>query len=169
MNRALAILGLTAVWTVLFATWDWRTILVGAIIATLLTVLGRRLEHPRLSSRPEIHATLKPLGTVWLIIAFIRELFLSAFQVAGQAWRPRLELTPGIITVPLEVESDAEIATLASLISLTPGTLSVEVSPDRTLLYVHALSIDGDGSETSEQILARLERPVQRAFRVHRA
>eukprot|EP00873_Tetraselmis_striata_P032667 jgi/Tetstr1/452931/TSEL_039967.t1 len=51
-------------------------------------------------------------------------------------------LAPGIIAYPLTVTSDAQITLLANLITLTPGTLSVDVSDDRTTLYIHVLEMN---------------------------
>lgn len=50
-------------------------------------------------------------------------------------------MKPGIVKVPLDAKSDIEITLLANLISLTPGTLSLDVSNDRKVLYVHAMYI----------------------------
>ena len=51
------------------------------------------------------------------------------------------EITPAIVAIPLTAETDAEIAFLANLISLTPGTLSLDVSTDRQVLYIHAIDV----------------------------
>jgi multicomponent Na+:H+ antiporter subunit E len=50
-------------------------------------------------------------------------------------------MTPGIVSVPLDVTTDLEITILANVISLTPGTLSLDVSDDRKVLYVHSMYI----------------------------
>ena len=54
---------------------------------------------------------------------------------------PKLHMTPGIVGVPLDIKSDAEITMLANLITLTPGTLSLDVSEDKKVLYVHSMYI----------------------------
>ena len=79
----------------------------------------------------------------WLLLfgLFARELILSAVKVAWLALQPRLRLRPAIIAYPLTVTTDTQITLLANLITLTPGTLSVDVSDDRRWLYVHAIDI----------------------------
>jgi multicomponent Na+:H+ antiporter subunit E len=79
----------------------------------------------------------------WLLLAavFVRELVLGAINVAWLALQPRLALRPGIIAYPLTVTSDIQITLLANLITLTPGTLSIDVSDDRRWLYIHAIDI----------------------------
>ena len=54
---------------------------------------------------------------------------------------PTFYMTPGIVSVPLDVTTDLEITILANVISLTPGTLSLDVSDDRKVLYVHSMYI----------------------------
>src|SRR5690606_4272250 len=74
-----------------------------------------------------------------LALLFLYELVLSALKVAILVLSPRMDLKPGIFAYPLKVDRDFEITLLANLITLTPGTLSVDVSEDRKLLYVHAI------------------------------
>jgi len=67
--------------------------------------------------------------------------------------------------MPLDVKSDIEITILASLISLTPGTLSLEVSEDKSFLFIHLINIpDGDADRIKSQIKNGFERRVQRIF-----
>lgn len=98
---------------------------------------------------------------IWL---FIKELIFSSLQVAKEVLRPRLKIEPGIIAVPLTVDRDIEITLLANLISLTPGTLSVDISTDRSTLYVHALHI-GDADAFIQQIKNGFERKILEALR----
>ena len=50
-------------------------------------------------------------------------------------------MKPGIVKIPLDLETDVEITLLASLITLTPGTLSLDVSKDKKVLYVHSMYV----------------------------
>lgn len=79
----------------------------------------------------------------WLVLLglFARELVLSAVKVAWLALQPKLRLRPAIIAYPLTVTTDVQITLLANLITLTPGTLSVDVSDDRRWLYIHAIDV----------------------------
>jgi multicomponent Na+:H+ antiporter subunit E len=95
-------------------------------------------------------ATLEPLwGTAQysgrilrglrLIAFFFVELLLSSLQIAYDSLTPRLRATPRIIAVPLDAATDTEITLLANFLTLTPGTLSLDISADRRTLYVHAM------------------------------
>ena len=101
---------------------------------------------------------------VSLAVRFIIELVKSAVGVFLLVIRPNLDIKPGIIAYPLKVDRDFEITLLANLITLTPGTLSVEVSNDRRILYVHA--IDASDPEGMKQDIAEaFERKIMEAFR----
>ena len=76
-----------------------------------------------------------------LLFFFLYELIKANIEVAYEVITPKLNMTPGIVMVPLDVKSDIGITTLANMISLTPGTLSLDVSNDKKVLFVHAMYI----------------------------
>lgn len=80
----------------------------------------------------------------WLALLglFIKELILSALSVAWLVIQPKPRLRPGIVAYPLTLTTDAQITLLANMITLTPGTLSVDVSADKKTLFVHAIDIE---------------------------
>lgn len=82
--------------------------------------------------------------TAWikLIVMFHYELLVSSLAVAIDVLTPRHRSRPAIIEVPLDVKTDAGILLVTNLISLTPGTLSLDVSEDRKTLLVHAMFAD---------------------------
>lgn len=101
---------------------------------------------------------------IGLAALFVYELVLSAWRVAKIVLRPKIELQPGIIAYPLTVDRDFEITMLANLITLTPGTLSVDVSEDRKTLYVHCIDVP-DPEETISEIKNGFERKILEVFR----
>jgi multicomponent Na+:H+ antiporter subunit E len=72
---------------------------------------------------------------------FLYELVKANIQVAYDVITPKFHMRPGIVRVPLDAKTEMEITLLANLISLTPGTLCLDVSDDRKVLYVHAMNI----------------------------
>lgn len=103
------------------------------------------------------------LKLVALAALFGYELILSATRVAILVLSPRMDLKPGIFAFPLELERDFEITLLANMITLTPGTLSVDVSEDKKFLYVHAIDCsDPDGLR--RDIAQGFERRIKEAF-----
>lgn len=99
-----------------------------------------------------------------LIALFIKELVLSALQVAWLVVQPKLRLRPGFIAFPLTVTSDVQITLLANLITLTPGTLSVDVSEDRKTLFIHAIDVP-DREALIGRIAAGFETRILRAVK----
>ncbi len=83
--------------------------------------------------------------------------------MAYEVITPRLNMTPGIIMVPLEVKSDIAITVLANMISLTPGTLSIDVSNDKKVLFVHAMYIK-DREKFIKSIKEGFERRILEVF-----
>jgi multicomponent Na+:H+ antiporter subunit E len=73
---------------------------------------------------------------------FLKELIRANLRVAIEVITIKHNMRPGIIAVPLDLHSDAGIIILANCITLTPGTLSIDVSSDRRVLYVHTMYVD---------------------------
>lgn len=80
-------------------------------------------------------------ATGWIRVAatFTAELVLSAWATMKAVLSPPDKLRPAILAVPLDVRSDGGITLFASMVTLTPGTTSLEVSPDGQQLYVHVM------------------------------
>ncbi len=72
---------------------------------------------------------------------FLVQLAISNAIVAWEVLTPRHNMRPGIVRVPMRSRTDLEVTLLANLISLTPGTLSLEATEDRSALYVHGLHV----------------------------
>lgn len=94
---------------------------------------------------------------------FVVELVLSGLRVAWVVLQPRPRVHPGILALPIQVGSAAELTVLASLLTLTPGTLTVDVSEDRSLLYVHVFDV-ADPEALRRDIQERFVRRVRAAM-----
>jgi multicomponent Na+:H+ antiporter subunit E len=99
-----------------------------------------------------------------LITYFGKELLISNLKVLWDVITPQHISRPGIIALPLDARTDAEIMLVANLISLTPGTLSLDLSEDRRSLYIHVMFLD-DIEQTRRQIKQGLERRVLEVMR----
>lgn len=98
------------------------------------------------------------------VFYFLYELIKANIQVAYDVITPTFYMKPGIISVPLDVTTDLEITLLANIISLTPGTLSLDVSNDKKVLYVHAMYIK-DKEEFIKDIKNGFERRLLEIMR----
>lgn len=158
MNYALMTVLLALGWAAATGGFTLPNLLFGGAIGALgLYLIRDRVEAPRLSRR------LRRILSLALLFSY--ELVMSAAKVALLVVRPDMHrtLTPGVIAFPLTVESDAEITILANLVTLTPGTLSVDVSEDRQHLYIHVLDMK-DRDEVIRGIAQGFEQKVAGIF-----
>ncbi len=98
-----------------------------------------------------------------LLITFLWELVVSSVQVVWDVLTPQHMARPGIVSVPLDVKDEMAVLVLTNYISLTPGTLSLDVTEDCNTLYIHAMFAD-DPDEIRRQIKEGVERRVKEAM-----
>ena len=80
--------------------------------------------------------------TIKLLFIFISELTQSSIVVLGQILSPRLTIKPGIFKYETVLKSDVEVTMLSLLLTLTPGSVVMEVSPEGDTLYIHAMDVE---------------------------
>ncbi|RYM32768.1 Na+/H+ antiporter subunit E [Brumimicrobium glaciale] len=95
---------------------------------------------------------------------FLYELIKANLQVAADVVTPKFYMEPGIIKYPLDAKTDLEITLLANVITLTPGTLSLDVSDDRKVLYIHAMYVH-DREEFIDSIKNGFEKRILKILR----
>jgi multicomponent Na+:H+ antiporter subunit E len=156
MSRYFNNILLALVWAALTGSFTIANIVFGLLLGSLALYLVREQLEPRRGRR-------RAGRILSLAVLFIKELILSGWRVARLVTSPRMDLRPGIFAYPLKVSSDFEITLLANLITLTPGTLSVEVSDDRRTLFVHAIDCS-DVEKTVREIRDGFERKIEEAF-----
>lgn len=107
--------------------------------------------------------TKKILGFLDLCWVFLVELVQANLSVLKVVLSGNTRPPSGIVAYPLEVKSDWGITVLANLITLTPGTISVEITPDRKTLYIHGLEMD-DPEDVVTGIREAFEKRVLEVF-----
>ncbi|WP_339253393.1 Na+/H+ antiporter subunit E [Sporosarcina sp. FSL W8-0480] len=80
--------------------------------------------------------------TIKLLFIFISELTQSSIVVLGQILSPKLKIKPGIFKYETVLKSDVEVTMLSLLLTLTPGSVVMEVSPEGNTLYIHAMDVE---------------------------
>jgi multicomponent K+:H+ antiporter subunit E len=108
-------------------------------------------------------AVKRPLKLIRYILVLMWDIVVANLAVAKLILGPTKALQPGFIAYPLNLTGDLPITLLASTISLTPGTLSAEVSKDREWLYIHALDLP-DEQALIDEIKQRYETPLKEIF-----
>lgn len=156
MNIFLLNVLLAMVWGALTGNFAPENLIGGFLIGYLILWLI-------FSSSPRIKYFHRVPRAIELILFFLWKIFLSNLRVAATVLSPRPNLRPGVVGIPLSLKSRAEIAVLMSLITLTPGTLSLDVSTDRKILFVHTLWLENT-DEFIRKIKDHFERRIQEVF-----
>ena len=107
---------------------------------------------------------IRPLRWVGFAGFFLKEMLVANLRVAHDVITPGLHMSPAVVAVPLDAETDFEVAVLANLISLTPGTLSLDYSKQDRILYVHAMFGD-DPDQVRHEIKNGIERRLLEGLR----
>lgn len=102
---------------------------------------------------------------IHLLLYFIKEVIVANINVALEALKPQYSMQPAVIALPLDAKTDFEITSLANMISLTPGTLSIDVSEDRTELYVHTIYSSKGTEEVKRNIKEGFEQKLLKVTR----
>ena len=126
---------LTLVWSGLLGGITLSNLVSGFVVSYFLLWLvtrGQRGHDGYFGKLPRV------LG---FIVYYLWELVKSNAIIAYDVLTPTHHMKPGVIGIPIEAKTDLEITALANLITMTPGTLSLYISPDRKTLYVHAMYI----------------------------
>lgn len=149
-------LAVFVVWLLLVATVEPAHLLLAALLAVLLPLSVRRLreEHARMR---------RPLVAMRLARVVLWDIVLSNIEVARRILGRESRIHPGFVWIPLDIRNPHGIAALAGIITMTPGTLSAELSPDRRHLLVHCFHLE-DAAATIAQIKARYEAPLREIF-----
>ena len=144
-------------WAAITGLFSWSNVLAGFILAYLALFIAQRA----IGSYTYIRKIDRVLR---FAVFYVWELILANLRVAYDVMTPRLRMQPGVVAIPLDARTDAEITLLANLITLTPGSVSLDVSSDRRFLYLHAMYID-DVEEFRQSIKDTLERRVLEVLR----
>jgi len=148
---------LAVVWAALTASFTASSLLIGYILGYWALWL----------SKPLFKESNHYFGRTWRVLRligfFLYDLVVSSFRVAWDIVTPTHRSNPGIVEVPLDVKSDLELLLVTNLISLTPGTLSLDVSEDRKTLIVHAMFVD-DPDALIAELKNGMERMVRECF-----
>lgn len=147
---------LALIWGAVSGSFSIPNLVLGFLVGSLALLIVR--EHVG-----SFNVIRRPLKAVALFALFFKELAVSAWSVAVLVASPRMEPKPGIFALPLDLKSDLEITLLANMITLTPGTLSIDVSDDCRTLYVHAIDAS-DPDALRADIAKGFERRVREAF-----
>lgn len=132
LNITIAIL-----WTLLMdeETFRLSTLITGYLLGIGVLFLMQRFFGSKFY-------LIRVYSAIKLLLIFISELFQSSLLIIKQILSPKLKIKPGIFTYEHNLEGDYELTALALLLTLTPGSVVMEVSPDGKLFYIHAMDVE---------------------------
>jgi multicomponent Na+:H+ antiporter subunit E len=159
MNGLLGNLLLALVWVGMTGEFTPLNFAIGFALGLLILFFARRVVGTP-------NYLVKAVQALDLAAFLLWELLLANLRVAYDVLTPGFHMRPGVVAIPLDAKSDIEITLLANLITLTPGTLSLDVSSDRRVLYIHVMYVDNDDlDEVRRKIKSGFERRVLEVLR----
>ena len=143
---------LAFIWMFLKVSTEPIDFFVGYFFGLLLLFTFRRFFPTRFY-------LVRVIAVINLIAIFIKELLLANIAVLRVIIKPKLDIQPGIFALSTDLNKDWEITLLSNLITLTPGTLVVDISDDNKILYIHAM----DASD-AEAAIASIKNTFEKAI-----
>lgn len=149
------------VWFLITLNFSLASIVAGIILSAVTAIFAGEI---LIITERKFH-----LGRVFYTIGYIIKLFwemLKAnFHVAYIVVHPKLPVKPGIVRVKTKLTRDSALTMLANSITLTPGTLTVDINKDEKILYVHWIYVKSQDIEVStEEIGSRFEKILEVVF-----
>jgi multicomponent Na+:H+ antiporter subunit E len=157
MNMFLWNILLALTWAMLGGNFNLANVVVGFLVGYGVLLLAQR----GIGTSPYFRRLRRVISFIGF---FLWELLLANLRVAHDVVTPPLYARPGVIAIPLEARTAVEVTLLANLLTLTPGTLSLDVSDDGRVLYLHAMFID-DPERFRRRIKDGLERRLLEVLR----
>lgn len=149
-------------WMCLSASFDWQHITIGIIIASFVAFTMGDMFADQAWKWFNIKRYL------WFgiyIIVFTGECIKANIDVAARVLSPRLPINPGIVKVKTILKTESSLTFLANSITLTPGTLSVDIDRENGILYIHWIYVKSEDIErTSRIIVSKFERILKEVF-----
>ncbi|HBK80925.1 MAG TPA: Na+/H+ antiporter subunit E [Nitrospinae bacterium] len=156
MPLATLALSISVIWLLLRGDGSPGNFFVGLLLAVILIYFLRRTYQQERAFR-------RAGDIVNFIIHFTYELIVANIQVLKIVLSPQINIRPGIIAYKTECKTPLSITVLANSITLTPGTLSVDISEDQSTIFIHTLDIEHPDT-VCDAIRRGLEEPVKGAF-----
>lgn len=156
----LLVIWLTILWVLLWGDVTLGNVLTGAFFGSLV-LAGARLSRQR-AIDGETLPRLDPFMLVYFLGYVIVKLIQANLVLAWEILTPRNRIKSGIIAVPMHTDSQLAMLTVASVVTLTPGSVTLEAKGTPTVLFVHVLHLhDPDGERKK---ILRIEELTIRAF-----
>lgn len=151
------------IWCLLVWVPDWQHLLVGAGVAFMTAVLTGDLfiSRPGMLKHPHRYWYF----TTQYVPKFLWECLKANLDVAYRVMHPALPINPGIVKVKTKLKSDTALTFLANSITLTPGTMSVDIDRNKGVLYIHWINVkETDTEKATKAIVEKFEHILAKIF-----
>ncbi len=148
---------LLIVWLMLNTTLSLGHILLGSVLAIVIPLICAPLRVPQ----PKIK---RPFKAMLYVLVVLTDIVVANLQVALLVVGPQRKIKPGFVAIPLDLTDVLPITVLASTVTMTPGTVSGELSSDKKWLYVHVLDMPDNEQDVIDLVKNRYEARVKEIF-----
>jgi len=148
-----------------FLNWvpDWQHLIVGVFVAFFVALMTGDLfiQRADMPAHPKRY---------WYFLfhylpVFLWEIIKANVDVAYRVLHPKLPINPGIVKVKTSLKSDTALTFLANSITLTPGTMTIDIDREKNILYVHWINVRSKDVETATKIIVdRFEKILKKIF-----
>lgn len=150
------------VWLALTDIKSYQEVLVGIIIALLVTAISG---HFLLTTEKSRNLFKRGYYFIIYIFRFFWEMIKANFEVAYLVIHPKVPIKPGIVKIKSKLTKDSALTILSNSITLTPGTLTIDINKDKQELYIHWINVKTDKvEEATESIGSRFEKILMEVF-----
>jgi len=159
MKHLLENLFLAFIWLTLTMKFTFANFIIGFVAGFIVLWFVNRRKNQKFRYARFIPRLLSFLSL------FMKEMILGSLKIGYDIITRKDYMNPGIIAVPLDAKTDLEITFLANVITLTPGTTSLTLSNDRSVLYVYSIYLDKDVRKSIDEIKNGLEKRLLEVMR----
>lgn len=150
------------VWLALTEIGKWQEVLVGLVLSLIVSLLAG---HFLITSEKQKGLLHRISSAILYFFKFLFEMVKANVHVAYIVIHPNVPIKPGIVKIKTKLKKDSGITVLTNSITLTPGTLTIDVNPQTNELYIHWIDVlTTDVDEATEKIGAKFEKLLMEVF-----
>jgi multicomponent Na+:H+ antiporter subunit E len=149
-------------WLALTGLMSIQEIITGALFAAIVSITAG---HFLITTGKSAHFTRRVYFFVLYIIKFIWELVKANIHVAYLVMHPYKPIKPGIVKIKTSLTKDSALTVLCNSITLTPGTLTIDINKDKSEIYIHWIDVKpGTIDDNTYEIGSRFEKILKEVF-----
>lgn len=150
------------VWIALTSIRDLQEVVAGLIVAALVSIVAGKF---LITSEKSEHIVKRFFSAIKYLFKFLWEMAKANLHVAYIVIHPNLPIKPGIVKIKTKLTKDSAITVLTNSITLTPGTLTIDVNPETRELYIHWIDVEStDVGKNTKTIGGKFEKLLMEVF-----